>query len=486
MMRKIITKRLPSFYKGLRSFYVDVPALRPGTVGAYAFAVVSVAVATAMRVAVDPYVVGAQFITFFPAIVITTVISGFGAGFFCAVLSTAAADFFVLEPRWSFVPATSADLVDLLLFGPLASYLVIVITRMRFAIEREQEERAWRASKDRLQSALDAAKLGSWQYDPLRRVFSWDARGKEIFAVAENVATVEKFMSWVHPDDAEGVWAAFRAALDPVQPERSATQFRVRRGDGKVRWVETQGLARLEGTGRERRVVSFIGTVQDITERREREQKEHLLMREINHRAKNMLCVVHSIAHQTAAQNPEDFIERFSQRIQALSANQDLLVRNSWDGVQIQDLVRAQLAPFTDLIGSRIAVDGPNLHLRVASAQALGLALHELATNAGKYGALSVITGRLYISWGADDDIFIMSWTERNGPPVSAPKRCGFGTIAIQAMTESSMGGPVYLNYAPSGLSWRLACPAVNALESGNVGQIFSDEGATSRRFLRG
>src|SRR5262245_27351856 len=102
MMRKIITKRLPSFYKGLRSFYVDVPALRPGTVGAYAFAVVSVAVATAMRVAVDPYVVGAQFITFFPAIVITTVISGFGAGFFCAVLSTAAADFFVLAPRWSF------------------------------------------------------------------------------------------------------------------------------------------------------------------------------------------------------------------------------------------------------------------------------------------------------------------------------------------------------------------------------------------------
>jgi len=195
---------------------------------------------------------------------------------------------------------------------------------------------------------------------------------------------------------------------------------------------------------------------------------------------------VHSIAHQTAAQNPEDFIERFSQRIQALSANQDLLVRNSWDGVQIQDLVRAQLAPFTDLIGSRIAVDGPKLHLTVASAQALGLALHELATNAGKYGALSVITGRLYISWGADDDIFIMSWTERNGPPVSAPKRCGFGTIVIQAMTESSMGGPVYLNYAPSGLSWRLACPAVNALEPGNVGQIFSDEGATSRRFSPG
>jgi PAS domain-containing protein len=249
---KIITKRLSSFY-------IDIPALRPGTVGAYALAVVSVGVATALRVALDPYLDGAQFITYYPAIVITTLISGFGAGFVCALLSTAAADFFVLSPRFSFFPETSADLTDLLLFGPLASYLVILIARMRFAIEREQVE----ANKDRLQSALDAAKLGSWQYDPLQRVFSWDARGKEIFTVAQNAATLEEFMNWVYPDDAERVWAAFRAALDPAQPERSPTQFRLRRGDGKFRWMETQGLARLEGAGRWRRVVTFIGTVQD-------------------------------------------------------------------------------------------------------------------------------------------------------------------------------------------------------------------------------
>jgi two-component sensor histidine kinase len=284
-------------------------------------------------------------------------------------------------------------------------------------------------------------------------------------AVAENAATVEEFMNWVHPDDVERVWAAFRAALDPAQPERAPTQFRLRRERGKVRWVETQGLAHLEGAGPERRVVSFIGTVQDITERKEREEKEQLLMREINHRAKNMLSVVDSIAHQTAAQNPDDFIERFSQRIQALSVNQDLLVGNSWDGVQIEDLVRAQLAPFADLIGSRIAVDGPKLHLKAASAQATGLALHELATNAGKYGALSVNTGRLDISWGADGDTFIMRWTERNGPPVSAPKRCGFGTVVMEAMVERSLNGKVELFYPPSGVTWRLTCPAANALE---------------------
>src|SRR5262249_28949158 len=157
--------------------------------------------------------------------------------------------------------------------------------------------------------------------------------------------------------------------------------------------------------------------------------------------------------------NPEDFIERFSKRIQALSANQDLLVRNEWNGVEIEDLVRAQLAPFADLIGFRIAMRGARLRLNPASAQAIGLALHELATNAGKYGALSTDRGRVDISWGTGDGTFTMSWTERDGPPVSAPKRRGFGTIVMEAMAERSVDGTVVLDYAPSGLTWRLTCP---------------------------
>jgi two-component sensor histidine kinase len=223
--------------------------------------------------------------------------------------------------------------------------------------------------------------------------------------------------------------------------------------------------------------VSFGGTVQDITERKEREEKEQLLMREINHRAKNMLSVVDAIAHQTATKSPEDFIERFSERIQALSANQDLLVRNEWNGVEIADLVRAQLAHFADLIGSRIAMHGPSLRLNPASAQAIGLALHELATNAGKYGALSTDAGRVDVSWGTDGDTLTMSWTEREGPSVSAPQRRGFGTIVMEAMAERSVDGKVDLDYAPSGLSWRLVCSAANALEPRELEQI-SGEGA--------
>ena len=178
-----------------------------------------------------------------------------------------------------------------------------------------------------------------------------------------------------------------------------------------------------------------------------------------------MLSLVHAIARQTAAREPEDFIERFTERIQALAANQDLLIRNEWQGVDVEDLVRAQLAHFADLMGSRITVDGPKLRLNAAAAQAIGLALHELATNAGKYGALSVGVGRVDVDWQFDGDIFAMSWTERNGPPVSPPEQRGFGTTVIASMAKRTVDGEVDLDYAPSGVTWRLTCPAANALE---------------------
>jgi two-component sensor histidine kinase len=184
----------------------------------------------------------------------------------------------------------------------------------------------------------------------------------------------------------------------------------------------------------------------------------------MNHRAKNMLGLVQAIARQTATRDPEEFIERFSERIQSLSANQELLVRNEWKGIEVGSLVRAQLAHFADLIGSRIAVQGPMLRLKASGAQAIGMAFHELATNAGKYGALSTEIGRVDISWRTDGDTFAMDWVERDGPQVSAPKRRGFGTIVMEAMTERSVDGTVHLDYAPSGVTWRLTCPATNAL----------------------
>jgi PAS domain S-box-containing protein len=344
--------------------------------------------------------------------------------------------------------------------------LALTIARqLGFGIERKRAEQALQASKDRLEFALNAAQLGWWQFDPLHRVISGDMRFQEIFDTISDIPIEDFVMKRLHPDDADRFRATFQAALDPADPRPYAIEFRIRQGHGQILWVAAHGLAYFEGGGHERRAASIVGTVANITERKEREEKEHLLMREINHRAKNMLSVVDAIAHQTAIKNPEDFTERFSERIQALSANQDLLIRNEWQGVEIEHLARAQLAHFAGLIGSRITVRGSQLRLRAASSQAIGLALHELATNAGKYGALSTDTGRVEISWGTDCDAFSMSWTEREGPPVSAPSQRGFGTIVMETMVERSVGGTVDLDYAPSGLTWRLTCPADNALE---------------------
>ncbi len=416
-----------------------------------------------VRLAIDPYVMGAECLPFFPAVIITALIGGRGAGLFCVVLSTAAVVFLQMPP------------LTLLLFVLLAIFIVLLITRMRLAIQREQAAQAIQASKDRLQLALDAALLGWWQYDPIRGLVWLDTRLKEMFDIAEDRTDVEEFRRRMLPEDIERVWAAVEAAIDPTNPKPYATEFRHRRGDGEVRWIEAHALVHFEGGGRERRAVSMVGTAQDITqrkrreeERKQQEEREHFLMSEINHRAKNLLSVVDAIAHQTATRTPEDFIERFSERVQSLSANQDLLIRNEWQGVEIEALVRAQLAPFADLTGSRIVMGGPKLCLNAASAQAIGLALHELTTNAGKYGALSTDAGRVDIGWGTDGDTFTMSWTEREGPPVSEPQRRGFGTVVMETMAERSVDGAVELDYAPSGLSWRLICPAANALEPAN------------------
>jgi PAS domain S-box-containing protein len=250
------------------------------------------------------------------------------------------------------------------------------------------------------------------------------------------------------------------------KPEPQLGEMMVRTKDGRDRLWSFVSSA-LGAQSDERRL--FVCMAQDVTERKAHEDQVHLLMREINHRAKNMLSLVQAIARQTAARDHEDFIERFSERIQALAANQDMLIKAEWRGIDIEDLARGQLAHLGDLVGSRIALGGPRLRLNAAAAQAIGLALHELATNASKYGALSVDVGRVEVCWRLDGDVFAMSWTECNGPPVSPPEGRGFGSTVIRLMVKRTVNGDVQLDYAPSGLTWRLICQAANALEQGDV-----------------
>lgn len=202
----------------------------------------------------------------------------------------------------------------------------------------------------------------------------------------------------------------------------------------------------------------------DITGRKSLEEQNRMLMLEAHHRSKNMLGLVQAIARQTASSGADDFIVRFIERVQALSAAQDLLFRNSWKTAPLADLVQSQLAHFADLVGERIEIAGPSLSLTPEATRALGMALHELATNAAKYGALSNATGCVAITWVLEPGAsavrtFTLSWQESGGPPVVMPERSGFGSRLTTGMVEASTGGQVWVDFAPAGLSWRLSCP---------------------------
>ena len=222
----------------------------------------------------------------------------------------------------------------------------------------------------------------------------------------------------------------------------------------------------------------FTGIIRDVTQRKRREEKINILLREVNHRSKNMLSLVQAIASQTAAKEPVEFVRHFSERIRALAASQDLLVKSQWQGISIEELVKSQLAHFRDLLGGRIELKGPPLRITASAAQSIGMALHELATNAGKYGALSNASGQIAIGWSLNADrsgklSFGLHWTESGGPAVSVPMRRGFGSIVVETMPRMELDAEAELHYAPEGLRWHLACPAETVLEAGDDPSFF-------------
>jgi two-component sensor histidine kinase len=198
--------------------------------------------------------------------------------------------------------------------------------------------------------------------------------------------------------------------------------------------------------------------------REQAEQQILLLMREVNHRSKNMLAVVQAIARQMSTKDPKQFVRQFSDRIVGLAASQDLLIESNWQGVRVADLVRSQLALFRELIGTRIEISGPPIRLQPPAAQAIGMALHELATNASKYGALSDENGKVSVSWSmrgrGDEREFVLAWNESEGPAVVQPERRGFGYTIMVAMVEKSLDAKVTVDYAPAGLVWKVEAPA--------------------------
>ncbi|CAL80466.1 putative two-component sensor histidine kinase with PAS/PAC domains [Bradyrhizobium sp. ORS 278] len=207
------------------------------------------------------------------------------------------------------------------------------------------------------------------------------------------------------------------------------------------------------------RIIGASKIVRDITDKRQTREQLRTLLAEVNHRSKNMLSLVQAIARQMTRHGRQLDLNRFLARLQAIAGNQDLLIQNDWRFIPLVDLVRSQLGAFRDLIGNRIAIDGPQIELTPEAAQAIGMAIHELATNAAKYGALSDHDGRVALTWSRDGDTFVINWRESGGPPVSAPEHHGFGSRVISDMVRAGLDGTVQVEFAPPGLSWHLRCP---------------------------
>lgn len=329
---------------------------------------------------------------------------------------------------------------------------------------RKAQELALAVAAERSEVAQLAARAMHYEFVPAQGSVARTPAFTELLGYGDDEAPAgpDMWRGLIHPEEQKATWSAIAAGI--ANKKGHGLDYRVRHRAGHYIWVHDRARV-LSGNGQPDRLV---GMVLDISEHKAREQHIQLLMLEVNHRAKNMLSLVQAIARQTinhTNHDTGDFIARFSQRLRALAANQDLLVRNNWQGVDLDQLIRAQLAPFTDAVGSRIRLTGPQVQLSASAAQGIGLALHELATNTTKYGALSNKTGRIDINWELHGDRFAMTWVEADGPTVQTPERRGFGSTVITRMAEISVDGSVALDYAPTGVTWSLTCDAAKVLE---------------------
>ncbi len=341
------------------------------------------------------------------------------------------------------------------------------ITTIEDISVRRHAEEALRESEQRFRATFENASVGIAHVAPDGILLRANDRLCRILGYSADELSKQTFQSITHPDDLDANFTLLARAL-AGEIDHYAIEKRYLGKDGCVVWCNlTVGCVRKQdGT-----VDYFISVVEDISERKRAEEHARLLLREVNHRSKNLLAVVQAVARQTAGEDdPKVFAQRFGARLSGLAASQDLLVKSDWRGVSIDDLVRSQLAHFIGLIGTRILPGGPALKLSPAAAQSIGMALHELATNAGKYGALSDEKGIVRVAWdnfGKDGTPHVrINWSEHNGPPAFPPSRRGFGHTVVVGLVEFELNADVQLVYSPAGIVWEMTAPADRVLES--------------------
>lgn len=328
---------------------------------------------------------------------------------------------------------------------------------------------ALRLSERRLSLATEAAGLGVWDWDLLANTMVYSEQAKAIYGFpAGQPVTYEMVRDATHPEDYPRTSALAQRAIDPAQRDKSPYEYRIIRPDGAVRWALAHGEAIFVESPEGPVAIRYVGTIQDVTDRTRAAERRQLLINELNHRVKNTLATVQSIAHQTLRPDQPTLEARglLTARLIALSGAHDILTRENWETADLRDIVAQTLGPYEPETGTRFDVQGPALRVSPRAAVALAMALHELATNAAKYGALSVDQGRVAVTWcltGGDGDArLVLDWREGGGPPVKAPERQGFGSRLLVQGLSADLGAAAQLAYDPAGLHCRIdaALPA--------------------------
>lgn len=340
---------------------------------------------------------------------------------------------------------------------------LVRLQRDRDALENEVERRTFdlTQSEDRLRFVLKAGRLGSWSLDltDLRLVASEECKlsfGRE----PSDAFTYEDLNAAIYPNDRDRMQDFVRDSI--ATQSDYEIEYRVVMPTGEIRWVHMRGqpFYRADGTP-----LSMAGITLDITDRKRAEEHRVLLANELTHRVKNTLATIQSIVNQTlrTASSLEEARETLEARVLSLAAAHDVLTQDAWEGATLEEIVAKALAPFEAGRGSRFRAGGPAIRLPPRISLAFSMALHELATNAVKYGALSNETGHVRLSWtivdGSMPDHLRFVWEEFDGPTVEPPTRTGFGSRMIERALAQEIDGRAEIEFRPSGVVFTAQAP---------------------------
>src|SRR5262245_40475310 len=329
--------------------------------------------------------------------------------------------------------------------------------------ERKQAEQALAERDIQLTLAAKAGLVGTYAYDADTEIMQISAGYAAIHGFPEGTTKIARSqcLAGVHSDDRGRVEESRSEAFRTRRREYNV-EYRIVRPDGELRWVETRCFLTFSGTGHPHRVV---GVSIDITERKRVEEQQRTLLAELDHRVKNALSTVSAVVSHTrqGTGSVADYVAALDGRIRSMATTHELLSSHGWHGVSLIELVRRELAPYATRNNTEI--NGPGILLKPEAGQAMAMVLHELATNAAKYGALATRDGRVSIRWDQQlneqaPSPLVLEWREMGGPLVVAAGKPSYGTNTITDLIPYEFGGTVDLVMAPDGVRCRLEIPA--------------------------